>query len=45
MVCIHKNENIPTMINLLEASYASEESTVGVIALILIELLGSGGGR
>ena len=40
MVCIHKNEDIPAMINLLEASYASEESTVGVIALLLVELLG-----
>ncbi|KAJ1401144.1 Sodium/solute symporter superfamily [Sesbania bispinosa] len=40
MVCIHKNENIPTMIDLLEASYASEESSVAVIALILKELLG-----
>lgn len=40
MVCIHNNENIPSIINLLEASYASSESTITVIALILIELLG-----
>ncbi|XP_061375058.1 cation/H(+) antiporter 15-like [Gastrolobium bilobum] len=40
MVCIHNNENIPTIINLLEASYASRESTVAVIALVLVELLG-----
>lgn len=40
MICINKNENIPTMMSLLEASHASEESSVRVIALILIELLG-----
>ncbi|KAK7281077.1 hypothetical protein RIF29_08752 [Crotalaria pallida] len=40
MVCILNNENIPTIINILEASYASNESAVAVIALILIELLG-----
>ncbi|OIW04121.1 hypothetical protein TanjilG_00681 [Lupinus angustifolius] len=40
MVCIHKNESIPTMMSLLEASYASEESNIEVIALILVEILG-----
>ncbi|KAE9596217.1 putative cation/H+ exchanger [Lupinus albus] len=40
MVCIHKNENIPTMMSLLEASYASEESNIEVIALILVEIMG-----
>ncbi|KAE9587738.1 hypothetical protein Lal_00022011 [Lupinus albus] len=40
MVCIHNNENIPTIINLLEASHASSESSVVAIALILTELLG-----
>ncbi|CAL0327928.1 unnamed protein product [Lupinus luteus] len=40
MVCIHNNENIPTTINLLEASHASSESSVVAIALILTELLG-----
>jgi hypothetical protein len=40
MVCIHKNENIPTMMNLLEASHASEDRHVKVITLILVELLG-----
>nr|XP_027187918.1 cation/H(+) antiporter 15-like [Cicer arietinum] len=40
MVCIHKHENIPTMMNLLEASDASAESNVRVIALILVELIG-----
>ncbi|KAK7281073.1 hypothetical protein RIF29_08748 [Crotalaria pallida] len=40
MVCILNNENIPTIINILEASYASSESTVAAVALILIELLG-----
>ncbi|MED6172202.1 hypothetical protein PIB30_047864 [Stylosanthes scabra] len=40
MICIHNNENIPTLMNIIEASYASRESMVGVIALILVELLG-----
>ncbi|WJX58942.1 hypothetical protein P8452_44342 [Trifolium repens] len=40
MVCIHKDENIPTMMNLLEASHASEDRHVKVITLILVELLG-----
>lgn len=41
MVCVYRNENIPTMMNLLEASHASEGSNVKVIALILVELLGT----
>ncbi|KAJ1417732.1 Sodium/solute symporter superfamily [Sesbania bispinosa] len=40
MVCVYENENIPTILNILEASYASSESTVAVIALVLVELLG-----
>ncbi|RDX79198.1 Cation/H(+) antiporter 15, partial [Mucuna pruriens] len=40
MVCIQNNENIPTLLNLLEASYASEESTIAVTALVLVELHG-----
>jgi len=40
MVCIYKDENIPTMLNIIEASCASKESNVSVIALILVELLG-----
>ncbi|OIV98417.1 hypothetical protein TanjilG_16744 [Lupinus angustifolius] len=40
MACILNNESIPTIINLLEASYASIESTVVIIALSLIELRG-----
>ncbi|TKY47598.1 Cation/H(+) antiporter 15 [Spatholobus suberectus] len=40
MVCIHNNENLPTILNLLEASYASRESTVAVTALVLVELHG-----
>ncbi|KAK7305935.1 hypothetical protein VNO77_43848 [Canavalia gladiata] len=40
MVCIHNHENLPTIINLLEASHASTESTVAVIALVLVELQG-----
>lgn len=40
MVCIYKDENIPTMLNILEASCASTESNVTAIALLLVELLG-----
>ncbi|CAI8597396.1 unnamed protein product [Vicia faba] len=40
MVCFNKNENIPTMLNIIEASCASRESNVEVIALVLVELLG-----
>lgn len=40
MICIYNNENIPTMLNILEASCASIESHVAVIALELVELLG-----
>ncbi|CAL5190193.1 unnamed protein product [Lathyrus oleraceus] len=40
MVCVYRNENIPTMMNLLEVSHASEDSNVRVIALVLVELLG-----
>ncbi|KAK7311173.1 hypothetical protein RJT34_09138 [Clitoria ternatea] len=40
MFCIHNIENMPTILNLLEASYASRESMVAVIALVLVELIG-----
>ncbi|XP_058787629.1 cation/H(+) antiporter 15-like [Vicia villosa] len=40
MVCFNKNENIPTMLNIIEASCASRESNIEVIALLLVELLG-----
>ncbi|KAF5738428.1 cation/H(+) antiporter 15-like [Tripterygium wilfordii] len=40
LVCIHHHDNIPTIINLLEVSHASEESHVITIALVLVELAG-----
>jgi len=40
MVCIDNNENLPTILNLLEASYASRESTITVTTLVLVELEG-----
>lgn len=40
MVCVYGNENIPTMLNIIEASYASMESTVTATALVLVELVG-----
>lgn len=40
LVCIHNQDNVPTVVNLLEASYATEESPIAVIALLLVELVG-----
>ncbi|KAM3375860.1 cation/H(+) antiporter 15-like [Capsicum galapagoense] len=40
MVCVHDLQSVPTMINLLEASNATEKSPIGVIGLVLIELVG-----
>ncbi|GMH05063.1 hypothetical protein Nepgr_006903 [Nepenthes gracilis] len=39
-VCIHNQDNVPTIINLLEASTVSQESPVSVIGVILVELIG-----
>lgn len=40
LVGIHSHENVPTIINLLEASHASQESNIAVIAIVLVELVG-----
>ncbi|XP_057475926.1 cation/H(+) antiporter 15-like [Actinidia eriantha] len=40
LVCIHNQENVPTIVNLLEASCATEEGPVAVIAVLLVELVG-----
>lgn len=40
LVCIHNHESIPTIINLLEISHATESSPVAATALILLELVG-----
>ncbi|KAI8564316.1 hypothetical protein RHMOL_Rhmol03G0171300 [Rhododendron molle] len=40
LVCIHNQDNVPTVVNLLEASSATEESPIAVIALLLVELVG-----
>ncbi|GAB4827660.1 hypothetical protein Ancab_034545 [Ancistrocladus abbreviatus] len=40
MVCIHNQDNMPSMISVLEASAATEESPVSVIGVILVELVG-----
>lgn len=40
LVCIHSLDDITSFINLLEASYASEESQLHATAIILIELKG-----
>ncbi|KAL5076676.1 hypothetical protein RYX36_015660 [Vicia faba] len=40
MACFYKNESSTTMFNIIEASCASVESNVTVIALLLAEILG-----
>ncbi|KAJ8537226.1 hypothetical protein K7X08_035627 [Anisodus acutangulus] len=40
LVCIHELQSVPSMVNLLEASNATEQSPIGVIGLVLIELVG-----
>ncbi|KAH6837472.1 hypothetical protein C2S53_018187 [Perilla frutescens var. hirtella] len=40
MICIHNQENVPSMINLLEASHATELSPIAVIAVVLEEVIG-----
>ncbi|WVZ08916.1 hypothetical protein V8G54_022262 [Vigna mungo] len=40
MVCIDDKETVPTILNLLEASYATRESTIEITTLVLVELEG-----
>ncbi|KAJ6720637.1 CATION/H(+) ANTIPORTER 15-LIKE [Salix viminalis] len=40
LVCIHNRENVPTVINLLEISHATEESPIAVIGLMLVKIEG-----
>ncbi|KAM7494747.1 hypothetical protein LguiB_029356 [Lonicera macranthoides] len=40
LVCIQSLDNVTSIINLLEASYASEESPLHATAIILVELIG-----
>ncbi|CAM8971128.1 unnamed protein product [Rhodiola kirilowii] len=40
MVCIHSQDNVPTIINLLEVSNPKPEKPVIVIAMQLVELMG-----
>ncbi|QCD98708.1 Cation/H+ exchanger [Vigna unguiculata] len=40
MVCIDNKENLPTILNLLEASYAGRDSMIEVTTLVLVELQG-----
>ncbi|XP_059627070.1 cation/H(+) antiporter 15-like [Cornus florida] len=40
LVCIHNQDNVPSIINLLEASNATEKSPIAVIAVLLVELVG-----
>ncbi|KAL6980774.1 hypothetical protein U1Q18_022412 [Sarracenia purpurea var. burkii] len=40
LVCIQNQNDIPTIVNLLEASCATKENPIVVIALLLVELVG-----
>ncbi|XP_007048418.2 PREDICTED: cation/H(+) antiporter 15 [Theobroma cacao] len=40
LVCIHNPRNVPTMINLLEASHPTKKSPICIYALHLVELTG-----
>ncbi|XP_042515404.1 cation/H(+) antiporter 15-like [Macadamia integrifolia] len=40
LVCIQRQENVPTMINLIEVSHANRENPISVIVLKLVELVG-----
>ncbi|XP_059669305.1 cation/H(+) antiporter 15-like [Cornus florida] len=40
LIGIHNQDNIPSLINLLEASNATEESHIAVIAVLLVPLVG-----
>lgn len=40
LVCIHSQESVPTLINLLEISHASKDSLILVMVMMLVELVG-----
>lgn len=40
LVCLQNQDNVPTIINILEASDATEESPIAVIAVLLEEVVG-----
>ncbi|XP_004289599.1 PREDICTED: cation/H(+) antiporter 15-like [Fragaria vesca subsp. vesca] len=41
LACIHKSQNVPGIVNLLEASYPTKESPMSVFAVHLVELTSS----
>ncbi|KAF9599256.1 hypothetical protein IFM89_036554 [Coptis chinensis] len=40
LVCVHKQENVPSIINILEISHPSVETPIGVVVLQLVKLVG-----
>ncbi|KAL3732425.1 hypothetical protein ACJRO7_029144 [Eucalyptus globulus] len=40
VVCVDSHDSIPTILNLLEVSHASEESPIAIMAMVLVELIG-----
>ncbi|KAK9742294.1 hypothetical protein RND81_03G162100 [Saponaria officinalis] len=43
VACIHQQDEIPTLVNLLEATGASQESPISVMVVVLVEVVGSSG--
>ncbi|KAL2896949.1 Cation/H(+) antiporter 15 [Bienertia sinuspersici] len=40
VVCVHQHDNVPTLVNVVEASFAYKESPVLVTVIILVEVVG-----
>lgn len=40
LVCVQNQEEVPSIINLLEASNATEDSPIAILAVLLVELAG-----
>lgn len=41
MICIQTPDSVPTVINVLEASHATQDNPISITAIILIELVGT----
>ncbi|XP_057524491.1 cation/H(+) antiporter 15-like [Amaranthus tricolor] len=40
VLCVHQHNNVPTLVNILEASNASEQNPIAVIVIVLVEVVG-----
>ncbi|KAL9230232.1 hypothetical protein vseg_005612 [Gypsophila vaccaria] len=43
VACIHQQDDVPTLVNLLEATGATKESPISVMVVVLVEVIGSSG--